>query len=66
MADTKKGTTTVAIACKDGIVLAADRRASLGHLAMHNTDKILQITEDIGISIAGQVSDAQILHKWLR
>ena len=65
MADTKKGTTTVAIACKDGIVLAADRRASLGHLAMHNTDKILQVTEDIGISIAGQVSDAHILHKWI-
>lgn len=65
MVDAKKGTTTIAIVCETGVVLASDRRASLGHLAMHETDKILPITKDIGMSIAGQVSDAQVLHKWL-
>ena len=28
----KKGTTTVGIVCKDGIVLAADRRATAGYM----------------------------------
>ena len=40
--DMKKGTTTVGIACKDGIVLAADKRATAGNLiANKKMDKIL-------------------------
>ncbi len=61
----KHGTTTVGVSYKDGVVLAADRRASLGHLAMHEDKKIVQITKYIGIATAGSVADIQILTRWL-
>ncbi len=68
MADdiSKKGTTTVGIACSDGVVLAADRRATLGHLAMHNVDKVFEVTKFIGMASAGTVSDMQVILKWLK
>ena len=28
----KTGTTTVGLACKDGVILASDRRATMGYL----------------------------------
>jgi proteasome beta subunit len=63
----KKGTTTVGLVCKDGIVLAADKRGSLGHLAMHKrVDKILKVTDFIGITTAGMVGDAQKLYDYLK
>jgi len=63
----KKGTTTIGIHCVDGIVFAADKRASLGHLAMHKqVDKIFKLTNKIAITTAGMVSDAQILYKYLK
>lgn len=65
--ENKKGTTTLGLVCKDGIVLAADKRASLGHLAMHKSvDKILKITDYIGLTTAGMVGDAQKLHDYLK
>ncbi len=65
--DRLHGTTTVGIVCKDCVVLAADRRASMGNLVAHkNTEKVLPITDRIIMSIAGGVGDAQILVKYLR
>jgi len=61
----KKGTTTLGIVCKDGVVLAADRRATLGHLSMHSLDKIFPITKNIAITTAGSVADAQLLVKYM-
>ncbi|MFO8016016.1 MAG: archaeal proteasome endopeptidase complex subunit beta [Candidatus Woesearchaeota archaeon] len=64
---TKTGTTTVGIVCKDGIVLAADKRATMGNfIAGKNVDKIFQIDDTIGITIAGMVSDAQLLVKLIK
>ncbi len=61
------GTTTVGLVCKDGIVIAADRRASMGNLvANKNTEKVLPITDRIVLTIAGSVGDAQILVKYLK
>jgi len=58
----KTGTTTVGLVCKDGIVLAADKRATAGYLiAQKDAEKIHQITENIAVTIAGTVSDAQLL-----
>ncbi len=58
----KTGTTTVGIVCKDGIVLAADRRATAGsYIADKKAEKLHFLTENIATSIAGTVSDAQLL-----
>lgn len=66
MVEGKKGTTTLGIVCKDGIVLAGDKRASLGHLAYDRIDKVLKITNSIALTTAGSVADAQILAKFLK
>ena len=60
--DRLKGTTTVGVTCKDGIVFATERRASMGNLIAHKVaDKIFKIDDHIGATIAGSVSDAQKL-----
>ena len=63
----KTGTTTLGIICKDGIVLAADRRATAGHLIMgKNFRKIIQIDENIAVTVAGSVSDVQMILKVIK
>ena len=63
----KTGTTTVGLMCKDGIILAADKRATVGHfIADSNAQKIHQIAPNIGVTIAGSVSDAQLIIKILK
>jgi len=63
----KTGTTTVALKCKDGVILAADKRATMGSF-ISNKDalKIYQIDEKIAITIAGGVGDAQNIVRILR
>jgi len=64
---TLKGTTTVGITCRDGVVFATERRASMGNLIAHKTaDKIFRIDEHIAAKIAGSVADAQSLMKYLK
>jgi proteasome beta subunit len=63
----KTGTTTVGIVCKDGIVLAADRRASAGYMvADKKSRKVVPINEDMAITTAGLVSDIQLLTKIIK
>ena len=63
----KTGTTTAALICKDGIVLAADRRATAGYLiANKNFEKILTISDNIAVTVAGTVSDVQLLTKYIK
>lgn len=60
----KTGTTTVVILCKDGVVLAADRRASGGGMVLHKRAlKIVPITDSIAVTTAGNVSDIQLMTK---
>lgn len=66
MTEGKKGTTTIGIVYKDGVILAADRRASMGHLVANVLPKILEVTPWIALTTAGSVSDAQMLHKYLK
>lgn len=63
-----KGTTTVGIVCKDGVVLATERRATLGggFIANKVAQKLFKIDEHIGMTIAGWVGDAQALVRYLR
>lgn len=63
----KTGTTTLGIICKDGIVLAADKRTSAGYMiANKRTNKINKISEYAAITQAGLVSDAQLLTRIIR
>ena len=60
------GTTTVGLVCKDGIVLASDRRATMGYLiASKDIDKIYPVSDRIAMTIAGGVGDAQTLIRWM-
>jgi proteasome beta subunit len=63
----KKGTTTCAITCTDGVVLAADTRASAGFfIADRHVMKIQKVDEHLGMTIAGGVADAQNLVDTMR
>ncbi len=63
----KKGTTTVGLKCKNGIVLAADKRASLGHIiGDKDVTKVFQVTGNIAVTIAGTASDAQLMIKYVQ
>jgi len=63
----KTGTTTVGIVCKDGIILGADRRASAGYMvADKRAQKVIQVNDEMALTIAGLVSDAQLLSKIIR
>jgi len=65
--DPKKGTTTVAMVGKDGVVLAADMRASMGYfIASRETEKIHKLDDHIGMTIAGSVGDAQALVRYMQ
>jgi len=56
------GTTTVGVTYKNGVVLAADKRATAGHLIASKTaKKIYKIANHIGITTAGGVADTQNL-----
>ncbi|MDQ6667376.1 MAG: hypothetical protein M3Y53_04010, partial [Thermoproteota archaeon] len=58
----RKGTTTCALTCKDGVVLAADTRASAGlFIADRHVMKIQRVDNHLGMTIAGGVADAQNL-----
>ena len=58
----RKGTTTCALTCKDGVVLAADTRASAGFfIADRHVMKIQRVDSHLGMTIAGGVADAQNL-----
>jgi proteasome beta subunit len=63
----KKGTTTCALTCKDGVVLAADTRASAGlFIADRHVMKIQQVDKHLAMTIAGGVADAQNLVDTMR
>jgi len=63
----KTGTTTVGIVCSDGIVMAADKRSSAGYMVANKKQKkIVQITNNMAVTQAGLVSDAQLLSKLIR
>ena len=63
----KKGTTTVGLVCKDGIVIGAEKRATIGSfIADKKAEKIVKITNNMVVTTAGGVSDAQLLTKLMK
>ncbi len=58
----KKGTTTVGLICKDSVVLASEKRATMGSfIASKAARKIYQVDDRMGLTTAGIVGDAQTL-----
>lgn len=65
--DLKKGTTTTGISYKNGVVVATEHRATMGTLIAHKTtQKLFQIDDHMGMTVAGLVGDAQVLVRWMR
>lgn len=63
----KTGTTTVGLVCKDGVVLAADKRATMQFFVASKTaQKIHEIQPYLYMTIAGGVADAQYLIELLK
>lgn len=62
----KTGTTTLAIACDDGVVMATEKRATMGHLIGHkNAQKLYPVDQHLALTTAGLVGDAQNLARIL-
>ena len=62
----KKGTTTIGIVSKEGVVLATEMRATMGTLIAHKTtQKLFKIDDNIGLTVAGTVGDAQTLARYI-
>ncbi len=65
--ESKKGTTTIGLVCREGIVAAAERRATMGTMIAHKVaKKIFKIDEHMLLTTAGLVGDAQLLARFLR
>jgi proteasome beta subunit len=61
------GAASVAIKCKDGVVMGSDRRATWGYTVINkNTKKVFKITENVGLTCYGLIGDFQILVRILR
>ncbi len=56
----QKGTTTVGVVCKDGVILASDTRVTMGFYVAHkHGKKVYKIDDHLAMTIAGTVADAQ-------
>jgi len=62
----KTGTTTLGMVCKDGVVIATEKRATMGTLIAHKeTKKLYKIDDHIALATAGLVGDLQTLARYL-
>jgi proteasome beta subunit len=62
-----KGTTTIGVVCKDGVILATDTRATMGYFIAHKkAKKVYKIDDHIAMTIAGAVADAQTVVEILK
>ena len=57
---TLKGTTTIGVVCKDGVILASDTRVTMGTFVAHKKGKkVYKIDDHLAMTISGSVADAQ-------
>lgn len=65
--EVKTGTTTVGLQYDGGVVLATERRASMGYqVAGKNTKKVFEIDKGIGLTTAGSVGDVKTIVRYMR
>ena len=63
----KTGTTTVGIVCKDGVVLAAEKKSTMGYLvASKESEKIFPVDDHVAITISGASGDALTLVRYMK
>lgn len=62
----KRGTTSLGIRCRDGVLLAADKRLWSKLVEPKSIEKIFQVEEAIGAAASGLVADARVLIDWAR
>ncbi|QLH74011.1 MAG: archaeal proteasome endopeptidase complex subunit beta [Methanomassiliicoccales archaeon] len=63
----KTGTTTIGIVNSEGVVLASERRATMGNIIAHKeVQKVFKIDDNLGLTTAGLVGDAQILARYIK
>ena len=64
--ESMKGTTTIGIIFAGGVILATEKRATMGYMiASKKAKKVYQVAERIGMTTAGGVGDAQQLARIL-
>ena len=64
--ESMKGTTTIGIVFKDGVILATEKRATMGYMiASKKAKKVYKVGDRIGMTTAGGVGDAQQLARIL-
>jgi proteasome beta subunit len=62
----KTGTTTIGMVCKDGVVMASERRATGGNfIASKTAIKVFRLDTNLAITMAGYVGDAQVVIRYL-
>ncbi len=67
MSGVKSGTTTLGLIFKDGIILAADKQTSFGHMVYDDeTLKLNKITDYVALANAGSVGDIQAIVRFLK
>ncbi|HXX86814.1 MAG TPA: hypothetical protein VEH86_00005, partial [Candidatus Acidoferrum sp.] len=53
-----KGTTTIGVVCKDGVILASDTRISMGFFVAHKRGKkVYKIDDYLAMTVAGMAAD---------
>ncbi len=63
----KTGTTTLGVVCKDGILIAADKRATVGHMIYHKDEqKVIPFNDRFVLTIAGSAALANKISKYIK
>jgi len=64
--ESMKGTTTIGLVFSNGVILATEKRATMGYMiASKKAKKVYQVADRIGMTTAGGVGDAQQLARIL-
>ncbi len=63
----KTGTTTIGIVTKEGVILASEKRATMGYTIAHkDVQKVFKIDDNIGLTTAGVVGHAQLITRFIK
>ncbi len=56
------GATTIGVVCRDGVILASEKRVAYGYLVLSKAGKkVFKITDNVGAACAGLMADMQAL-----